>query len=132
MKRAIKIDVEQKKIYEIQIGDFKTIYPAIGNGCDTFTVPIECDNGDSLYCDDEGCLQPEIKGGFIMTGFRHDAMIVGNAIILGTDEEGESVDAVSTVEELAQSVIFVDENSAKEYATTVINTPPQIYFWETK
>lgn len=129
MKKAIKIDVEQKKIYYIEIGDYQTIYPAIGNGCNTFTIPIDYPNGDALYCDDEGCMQSEIKGGFTMQDFREGVMIVNNAIILGTDSEGESVDALSDIDEIAEGIIFVDENMARDYAHRTLNRPIEIITW---
>lgn len=129
MKKAIKIDVETKSIYHVEIGDYQSMYPAIGNGCTCFCVPMTCDNGDAMYCDDEACLQSEIKGGFTMVGFYEDSMLVGNAIILGTDSEGESVDALSTIEEIAEKVIFVDSHIANEYAKKVISTPPTIITW---
>ena len=129
MKKAIKIDVEQKKIYYIEIGDYQTIYPAIGNGCNTFTIPLDYPNGDALYCDDEGCMQSEIKGGFTMQDFREGVMIVNNAIILGTDSEGESVDALSDIDEIAEGIIFVDENMARDYAHRTLNRPIEIITW---
>lgn len=129
MKKAIKIDVEQKKIYYIEIGDYQTIYPAIGNGCNTFTIPLDYPNGDALYCDDEGCMQSEIKGGFTMQDFREEVMIVNNAIILGTDSEGESVDALSDIDEIAEGIIFVDENMARDYAHRTLNRPIEIITW---
>ena len=98
MKRAIKINVETKTIETIILGDdYKEIYPAIGNGCSCFAIPVEFPNGDSMYVDDESLLRPDdIVGGFIMEGWR--VPIIGNAILLGCDEEGESISCKSSCE----------------------------------
>ena len=80
-----------------------------------------------MYADDESLLRIDaIKGGFVLQGY--GGMIVGNAIILGTDEEGDSVDVKSTIDEIAERVIFTDENMAKDYARDVMSKPPIIKF----
>jgi phage-related protein len=116
MRKAIKIDSEKRIIEEVEIGDsFQDLYPAIGNNCSTFTVPMYFDNGDALFCDDEAHLRPDqIKGGFIMIGWSYP--IVGNGIILGTNEEGESTDYASSIESLQTKVLFLNTELLKEYA----------------
>jgi hypothetical protein len=52
--------------------------------------------------------------------------LVGNCIILGTDDEGDSTDCKSTVEELKAEVKFYGEAVAKAWAEKVLSTPPQI------
>lgn len=124
--RAIKIDVEQKKVYEIEIKDYKDIYPAIGNGCELFACPIFFENADTLYTDDEGLLKPEMIGCFSMPDW--DYPLVGNAVILGSDDEGESVDAKSTIEEIENQIIWGTVTDANDWREKALSTPPQIYF----
>jgi len=124
--RAVVINSEKKEVYEVQMGtDYKEIYSLIGNGCSTFAVPVELPNGDAVYADDEGLLQAEIKGGFIMEDWNYP--IVGNAVLLNVDEEGESCDALSDVEELASQIEWVNQTDAKSWAEYALRTPPQIY-----
>ncbi len=123
MKKAILIDVQAQTITETQIGHYSDIYAKIGNGCHTFACPVEFDNGDSLYIDDEG-LYNDPKGCFIMKGW--SMPVVGNAIILGSDEEGESVDCQSTIEEIASQLKFYSEEVAKAWAEKALSTPPTI------
>jgi hypothetical protein len=106
MKKAIKIDVELKKVYEIELGDdYREIYNAIGNGCELFCVPISFENGDSLFSDDEILLREnDVKGAFMMPDWSYP--IYNNAIILGTDDEGNSVDYKSNIDEIAKNVWF--------------------------
>lgn len=103
--RALKIDVEQQTITEFEHnGNWREIAPLIGNGCTTFTCPIIEDNGDTLYCDDEGLLKP-IKGGFVMPNWSYP--IAGNALFLGSNEEGNTCEVKMTLDELKENVRFL-------------------------
>lgn len=126
MKRAIKIDVQEKNICFVHIYDNETIYREIGNGCTLFCCPVRFENDDFLFADDESLLRlDDIKGGFIMEGWQ--TPIVGNALIIGTDEEGESVNAKSDIDAIREKTIFIDENMAKDYAVQALSTPPKIF-----
>jgi hypothetical protein len=105
MKRALKINVETKKVEEVFISDgIEDISKQIGNGCQYFCCPFTFDNNDTIYADDESLLRlDDVKGGFLLKGWT--TPIVGNAIILGTNSEGESIDCKSTIE-------FIEENCA--------------------
>lgn len=126
--KAIKIDVEQKKVYHIEINDYKDIYPAIGNGCDLFTIPITFENGDAIYTDDEGLLHPEMIGCFQMNDW--DYPLVGNAVILGTDEDGESTDSMSDPEAIEKEIIWGTITDANEWRDIALSTPPTIKFFK--
>ena len=99
--RAIKINVEKQIFEEIEIKDWTEIAPAIGNQCGTFSCPVMLENGDTMYCDDEG-LWVEQFGGVIMKDWAYP--VLGNIILLNQDEEGESQPAVSTIEELKSKI----------------------------
>ena len=127
--KALLIDVSTKKITEIELDShFESISKAIGNGCQYFCCPYSFSNEDSIYADDESLLRVDsIKGGFVLEGY--SGTIVGNAIILGTDDEGDSVDVKHTCDEISERIIFIDENMAKEYARVVMSKPPTIKFF---
>lgn len=109
--RAIIINPEKKEVTEIQIGsDYKEIYKAIS--CDTFSCPITYDNNDSLYCDDEGLFKPQ-KGGVIMEDWVYP--ILGKMLVLGTDENGESVDAKSDIKFFTDRITWLDEAKSERY-----------------
>lgn len=126
MRKAIKIDVEAQSVYHVEIGDSYTdIYPEIGNGCSTFCIPMTFENEDSMFADDESLLRfDDIKGGFYFNDWNYP--IVGNTIILGTDEDGESVDCKTTIEEIQRQINFIDVESAQRWAKQAMSTPPQI------
>jgi hypothetical protein len=129
MKKAILINSENKTLSYIQLSDdYRDIYSAIGNNCNMFCCPVTFENMDTIYADDESLLRfDDIKGGFIMEDWH--SPIIGNAIILGTDNEGESVDCKTTIEQIQPKIKFIGEKACKEYATIVLSTPPQIYTW---
>ena len=123
MKKAIKINVTTQKVEEVFISDYTDIYKEIGNGCNLFCCPVEFENGDCLYADDEALLQENVEGCFAMENFRYP--IVGNAIILGTDEEGESTNAKTNISDL--NILFGDKTVAEEYRKSAMMRQPEIY-----
>lgn len=87
--RAIKIDAKARTVTEIDLPKgIDAMQAAIG--CDCFCFAVSWRNGDTLYVDDEGLLNPCDEFFVIETGHQPFA---GNGLILGSDEEGESVDA---------------------------------------
>jgi hypothetical protein len=92
--RAIKIDAINQEVKEIDFeGNFQDIQREIDVDC--FTV-VPMDNGDALYVDDEGLL----NGTFMFMEIEIDGYVrflAGNGLILGTDDEGESSDALSEI-----------------------------------
>ncbi len=112
--RALRINSAERKVEEIQINDWKDIAPAIGNECNTFTCPVIFENEDAIYADDEGLYHP-FEGGFMMKDWEYP--IVGNAVIQGTDEEGESTEPLTTKEELEAMIIWVDKARCERWAS---------------
>ena len=106
MKKAIKINSELQTLEFVTLGnDYKEIYPIIGEKCTMFACPIIFDNDDTMYVDDDGMFQG-YKYGFMMRDWQYP--ILGNAVILGTDDEGDSVDAKSLIEDFKGELVFVE------------------------
>lgn len=126
--KALKIDVVAQTVTEIELErGIKHIYAAIGNGCNLFCVPIEFDNGDSLFADDEALLQENVEGAFIMDGW--DYPIVGNALVIGTNDEGDSADCKSSPDDLFSKITFLDKNGAEQRKQDVFNSPKIVTFF---
>lgn len=105
MKKGIKLNVETQAVEVVTLGnDYREIYDVIGNDCKYFEVPITFENNDAMYCDEEALLKP-FAGGIIMEGWGQP--IVGNVLILGTNEDGESCDAKMTWDELRNQIKFL-------------------------
>lgn len=115
--KAIKIDVENQKIVFVEVSsDYKDIQVQLGLGCDIITAPIILENEDTVYLDDEGLLRGPAKCGWTMS--LSDGTFwkfVGNGLILGAGDEGESADVKSTIEEITTMVGWMDETAAKLY-----------------
>lgn len=75
--------------------------------CSLITSPIDFQNGDTLYVDDEGLfyVNPDTTF-FRFRGYHHT--LCGKGVIVGIDQHGNSVDCSTTIEELQQLVEFVE------------------------
>jgi hypothetical protein len=124
--KALKIDVVNQKITKIEITNYKEIYSAIGNGCNLFCCPIEFENGDVLYSDDEALLHGEVEGCFSMVDWNYP--LVGNAIILGSDEEGGMADSKTKANEILEKIMWGNKEVAETYAEYAMQSPTFITY----
>lgn len=114
--KALKIDVVNKTITRINISkeNFSNeIYEQIGNGCNLFCCPVDFENGDCIYADDESLLRENVEGCFMLPEWNYP--IVGNAIVLGTDIEGDTIDCKTYPSDLMENVIWGNKEVAEEY-----------------
>ena len=119
--KALLINSKDKTVTKVQIKDYKEIYGLIGNGCSTFACPVEFDNGDVLYCDDEGLLKEKVEGCFMFPEW--NTPIVGNAVILGSDDDGQSIDAKTNISFFTENLIWGNEAVAEEYRNFALSQP---------
>jgi len=95
--KAILIDPFKKEIREVQTdGTLSNIYQLLD--CNMIESPVEYDNRDILYCDEEAWLYQ--KENIPLAGFKKPGWsypILGKALIIGTDDNGESTDCKSKV-----------------------------------
>lgn len=111
--KAIFIDVEHEQVYLLNIKEgIEAIYNAIG--CTTFTVATVLENEDAIYVDDEGILTLSSESKFFFFEGAYQPFI-GNGLIVGTDDEGGSVDAKSSVTSIKKKVTFLTLNQARKY-----------------
>jgi hypothetical protein len=120
MSKALKINSLEKKIEIIEINHYKEIYNHIGNNCQLFACPITFDNNDGLLIDDER-LYHEFEAGFIMDDWAYP--VVGNAVIQGCDEDGETCDVKTTVEELTKLIKWVSKEDCEKWQQKAIDQP---------
>lgn len=121
--KALKINVKTQEIENITISeDYTEIYKKIGNGCNLFCCPIQFENGDVLYADDEALFQENLEGCFSLPNFKYP--IVGNAIILGSKGNGDSDNVKTKPEDL--DIIFGNNVVAEEYRRNAIMQRPEI------
>ena len=115
--RAILIDPFTQTIEEVDYsGDYKDIYGLIE--CDLFTtVYLPNTSDDTMFVDDEG-LYVENQKFFKIDGFEQP--LAGRGLLLGTDEEGESIDCMSTVEEVKAIVSWEKDGTQVEASFMVM------------
>lgn len=109
--KAILINPETQTISEIQIdGGLESMYKAMD--CEMIEAPVNFDNDDTLYCDEEGLFKPQ-KGGIIAKDWCMP--ILGKVLIVGSDDEGNSVDVRGTIETYKDMFKWVSETDAETY-----------------
>lgn len=99
MHKAILIDAEKHEVKEVEVGDYKTIYPLLK--CDLFEC-VGVDKNDTLYVDEEGLLKPQEH--FLLW---YGKPLAGNALLMGTKANGESKAPTHTIEEVKAAVKFL-------------------------
>ena len=104
--KAILINPKLQTInYVDYSGDYRDISKL--TECTTFTAVYPFDNcEDTIYLDDEGLLK---SSNYCFT-FRCDdgrnQPLMGNALVLGADDEGESKDVETSIDEIKKRVSF--------------------------
>tara|TARA_R100001079_G_scaffold60710_1_gene31029 strand:+ start:411 stop:791 length:381 start_codon:yes stop_codon:yes gene_type:complete len=112
--KAILIDPKAKQVMQINYnGDYKTIYEHLSfqnaegmtHKPRAFDVVRTPTGGDGIYVDDEGLYAPaEDKHWFSITYKEQDMLLVNRSLVIGCDEEGNSTDCASTVEDIRQRI----------------------------
>ena len=87
-------------------GDYQTINKLI-NSQRGFDAVYGFRNEDTLYVDDEGLLTKENYCFEFTYDNGHIAPLMGKALVLGTDAEGESVAVKSTLEEVESKIRWI-------------------------
>lgn len=109
--KAYWINTPNKTVEEIEYDDD---YKSISKDwlkCDYFTV-VRIDGGDVVYVDDEGLINGNEHGWFQLLTY-HQAL-KGYGLVLGTDNEGNSVAPKISLDDLRLLVNFpahIDESS---------------------
>ena len=101
--KAILIDPVTETITEVEWnGDFHHIYKLID--CDTYDVARINREGDGIFVDDEGLFK---ERQFFFWHSDYPQPLAGKGLLLGCDDQGESVAPHTTIEEVRSKVRFV-------------------------
>ena len=104
--KAIKFNCETKTIEEIELnGSLEDFYKHIGNNCSLMEIGLNFDHKgvrNSVIIDEEGRINNSPIGGVVIGG----CIFVGNALIVGYDEEGESISTSVTLEEAQKGMNY--------------------------
>lgn len=102
---ALLINPQEKRFEIVTITDFQSIYDALK--CQLIDHTGHQENGDLIFCDDEGLLKPNV--GFRIFG--QDYPIFGRALLVGTDEEGETAAPLTPFRTIEKLIDFSGDSS---------------------
>jgi hypothetical protein len=98
--KAFLINPFDKTVSEVDYsGDYQDIYKLID--AELFEV-VYIDGNNAIYVDEEGLFKNEQA--FFQVGY---AMLAGRGLVLGTDDEGESISPAISLKDLAKKVTFL-------------------------
>ena len=106
--KAILIDPILKEVKEVDYsGDYTDIYKLIE--CRTFDIVRIPVGNDGIYIDDEGLFTPINKQHWFTYRYNAHEMhqnipLVNKGLVIGWDDEGNSIDCDSTVDSIKSSV----------------------------
>ena len=104
--KAILIDVYNKDIKEVDYdGTLDFIY--FNLACRTFDV-VRIDDVNSIFVDDEGLLRQN-QLYFEYSGSENVFKLAGNGLILGVNDEGNSISPTLNIEDVKGKVNFLPE-----------------------
>ena len=104
--KAILIDVKNQEIKEVEHDNtLQNIYDLID--CRTFDL-IMIDTVNNIFVDDEGLLRQN-QLYFEYSGSNGIFQLAGNGLILGVDDEGNSISPTLTIEDVKGKVSFLPE-----------------------
>ena len=114
------IDPQAQKISRIEMpadlrGNLDTMYQVIG--CELVEVAYINDQRDGVFVDEEGLLKPQKYFFFIEGGHQP---LAGRGIVLGCDEEGETIAPTVTLDWLRANVSFIERIAS---GITAITSP---------
>ena len=111
--KAIFIDAKNKEVKEVEIkGDLQSWYETIG--CGMVECALYFDEHDSIMVDEEGLFNDQCNDFFFVKGGHQP--FAGNGLVVGTDENGESVSTKISLDEVKSKVKFMDRFDAYVWA----------------
>ena len=104
--KAILIDPINSTVKEVDYsGDYKDIYKLIG--CRTFDVVSIPVGLDGIYVDDEGLYaELQFRWEYRYSRMHPPIQLVNKGLVLGCDDEGDSVAPDSTVEDIKKNITW--------------------------
>ena len=125
--KSILINPMQESIRHISYdGDPKSIYRILQ--CTTYEAVYPFENGDTLWIDEEGLLN-ESNFAFDILGSNElwHRTYLGSAMILGVDDEGESIECKSKLADIKSIIKFRGKVAIENDGQGFTLTPWHIY-----
>lgn len=132
--KAFLIDPFQKQISEIEYsGIYQDIYSLLD--IDLFTVVTITGDRDAIFVDDEGLLKDPEKQSFFYvsheSGILHGhVMLAGKGLVLGCNNDGESVEPKITIELLKERIHWAMPSEAMMEAEKLLSESGKVYSFD--
>ena len=111
--KAYLIDPFTQSITEVEYsGDYKQIYSLID--ADLFTCADINEFGDTVFVDDEGLINGKPQEFFLVADY--PTPLAGKGLVLGTNQEGESVEPSITIDQLRANVDWIPHFMLHKFA----------------
>lgn len=110
--RAIKIDCTTRTITIVEVDSYRNVCDELSDNCEYFGCPMIFATNDVMYADYYAGLNG-FKGGFILDGWDHP--VLGNAIICGTDIDGNLADVIISKGEIDKQISFISKELVKKW-----------------
>lgn len=125
MVKVIFINASTREIKEVNLEGsvLKETYKLIGNDCSLVQTGAYFTGNDALMVDEEGYFKEGLDGFCI----RDKGVFYGNAVIWGCDEEGESADCETSIQDIESNIIWIEKDLIAPVRETILNTPSQIF-----
>ena len=104
MIKVIRIDSAERRIHEVEIESDNTEHICEQVGCRLFDI-VRLENGDAIFIDDEGLLTATDQNAWFAID-EYNGILVGNGLVIGSNDMGEGVDAKTTIEDLENRIKF--------------------------
>jgi hypothetical protein len=115
--KVIVIDSAKRLVYEATTSTYKDIYALLGENVSCFACPVQFNDSDGLFVDDEG-LYNTFEAGYMFPDWEYP--VCGNGVIVGSDDEGETADVRMSVQEVQDSIIWVDKTRCEAWRNHVL------------
>lgn len=104
--RAIKINSITRTITIVEVESYRHICNELHENCQNFICPMIFATNDVMYADYFAGLNG-FSGGFMLDGWVHP--VLGNAIIVGTDSDGNLADVIVSKGEIDTQISFISK-----------------------
>jgi hypothetical protein len=123
-----KIDVEKHDIHPVKVSGLEDYYREIGNDCNTVEIGFRLENGDMVFCDEEGLFHDNIGGSAFKDSSGKTLQILhGNCLLIGVNEEGEETEPKTTLSELMAMVEGITAENLQSYRDWCLDEPVRVF-----
>ena len=110
--KAIKIDCKTRTVTIIEVDSYQQICSGLSKHCKHFICPMVFETNDVMYADYYAGLNG-FNGGFMLDGWVHP--VLGNAIIVGTDDNGDLANVIVDKSEIDSQISFISKDLVSKW-----------------